>query len=87
MSIKCLVWPGRLLERQNNKVFLSIAYKQRHVTCPKPKRSENPPECLLSVVSRHGQVEARLADVSLHPMNRLAGSGAEQTGIKQLDDI
>lgn len=42
---------------------------------------------LQCVVSRHGQVEARFADVGLHPVNRLAGSGADEIWIKQLDDI
>lgn len=44
-------------------------------------------ESLQCVVSRHGQVEARFADVGLHPVNRLARSGADEIGIKQLDDI
>lgn len=39
------------------------------------------------VVSGDGQVESRLADVSLHPMNRLTGSSSKEFGIKQLDDI
>ena len=38
-------------------------------------------------MSSHSQVEARLADMSLHPVDRLAGSGAEQVGIEQLDDV
>lgn len=39
------------------------------------------------VVSGHGQVEACLADVSLHSVNRLTRSGAKEFGIEQLDDI
>lgn len=38
-------------------------------------------------MSRHRQVEARLADVGLHAVNRLASGGADHFGIKQLDDI
>lgn len=44
-------------------------------------------ETLQGVLSGHGQVETRVADISLHPVNRLAGSRAEQIGIEQLDDI
>lgn len=40
-----------------------------------------------SVVSGHGQVESRLADVSLHPVNGLTGSSSKEFGIEQLDDI
>lgn len=42
---------------------------------------------LQCVVSRHRQVEARLADVGLHAVNRLASGGADHLGIKQLDDV
>lgn len=42
---------------------------------------------LQCVVSRHCQVEARLADVGLHAVNRLARGGADHLGIKQLDDV
>lgn len=45
------------------------------------------PGNLQRVVSGDGQVETRLADVSLHPMNRLTGSSSKEFGIKQLDDI
>lgn len=45
------------------------------------------PGNLQRVVSGDGQVESRLADVSLHPMNRLTGSSSKEFGIKQLDDI
>lgn len=38
-------------------------------------------------MSRHRQVEARLADVGLHAVNRLAGGSADHFRIKQLDDI
>lgn len=38
-------------------------------------------------MSRHGQVEARLADVSLHPVDRLARGRTEQAGVEQLDDV
>lgn len=44
-------------------------------------------ESLQGVVSSHSQVEACLADMSLHPVNCLAGSSAEQIGIEQLDDV
>lgn len=40
-----------------------------------------------SVVSSHGQVEPRLADVSLHSMNSLTRSSSKEFGIEQLDDI
>lgn len=49
-------------------------------------RSQSPGN-LQRVVSGDGQVESRLADVSLHPMNRLTGSSSKEFGIKQLDDI
>jgi len=39
------------------------------------------------VVSGHSQVEARLADVSLHPVDRPAGGSTEQLGVEQLDDV
>lgn len=44
-------------------------------------------ESLQSVVSSHSQVESSLADVSLHPVNRLARSSSEQFGIEELDDV
>ena len=44
-------------------------------------------EALQGVVSSHSQVEACFTDVSLHPVDRLAGSCAKQIGIEQLDDI
>lgn len=44
-------------------------------------------ESVQCVVSSHSKVEACFADVSLHPMNRLAGSSTEQIGIEQLDDV
>lgn len=40
-----------------------------------------------SVLSSHGQVESRLADVSLHSMNSLTRCGANEFGIEQFDDI
>lgn len=49
--------------------------------------TQKPAESVQGVVSGHRQVEARLTDVSLHPVNRLAGSSAQQTGVEQLDDI
>lgn len=78
---------GEITETSEQQGLSKHRVQTTHVTCSKPKPPESPPDCLLSVVSRHGQVEACLTDVSLHPMNRLAGGGAEQTGIKQFDDI
>lgn len=40
-----------------------------------------------SVVSSHGQVESRLADVSLHSVNSLTRRSSKEFGIEQLDDI
>lgn len=55
-------------------------HNQRH------SQSQSPGN-LQRVVSGDGQVESRLADVSLHPMDRLTGSSSKEFGIKQLDDI
>lgn len=55
-------------------------HNQRH------SQSQSPGN-LQRVVSGDGQVESRLADVSLHPMNRLTRSSSKEFWIKQLDNI
>lgn len=89
MSIRCLVWLGRLLERRNDKnlykqlkLSFTIEAEEQSKNCPRP-----PDESLQGVVSSHSQVEARVTDMSLHPMNRLPRSSTQQVGVEKPDDV
>lgn len=63
-------------------LFEQSVHKRRKFPIPKSQTSDSQ-----SVVSSHGQVEPRLADVSLHSMNSLTRSSSKEFGIEQLDDI